>query len=153
MLTGHVGWVTTLAILPNGNLVINNNHDISVLKFPLKKMNVQAIQDLPPKLKEVSPQYQNLINQLDNYISRINGYGKKDKEKFQHGFWVMKKSRAGNRQANYKLAEYLRDQLQKGASMSEIFSQNNLFTLRQQYGATRNIHSSELKGIIRKAAK
>jgi hypothetical protein len=72
----------------------------------------QTIQIFPPsaqnpaspeiKSPPLSADKQAIDNKLNAYIARIDSY-----QDFSHGFWFFKKSRAINREANYKLAKRL----------------------------------------------
>lgn len=100
-----------------------------------------------------------LVRDLNKYIMRIES--QKDSlnnTNFYYGFWVWKKSRAINREANYHLAKKLLEMLHdSNESITSIFAkteelrakiiiEHNLF-LRHDY-KNRGIHSTELNKII-----
>lgn len=104
----------------------------------------------------LSKEAQELVNDLQKYITTIEGY----KENYAYGFWFAPSSRAINRQANYELAKWLRNQLQGGATIDDTFSdvESQRTTLLQTKGldklpdyVARGINSKELNNVIEKA--
>ena len=98
---------------------------------------------------------------LLKYIARIERYRLKnggEKIDFSHGFWVCKKSRAINREANYLLAKKLLEDITVNVDKKlnningqrdEIIQQQAFFN-RPGY-VKRKINSSELNGVIKEA--
>lgn len=110
--------------------------------------------ELAPML---SPEVKELVGDLEKYISRIEEY----KGNYAHGFWFFAAptSRAINRQANYELAKWLRDELRGGAVIAQAFSdvEKQRTALIKAKGldklpgyVERGIHSRQLNDVIDK---
>lgn len=105
---------------------------------------------------------QSIINALDKYIKKIESHSKENQPDFSHGFLFFKQSRAINREANYLLAKKLHSDLSNGQSMTETFSEitkqrDTVIADKRLFNKSnyvhRDIHSSELNNIIKKAEK
>jgi GTPase SAR1 family protein len=106
-----------------------------------------------------------LIQKLTSYISKISEYKNTD-QKYAFGFTFFKTSRAANRRANYKLAKYLKEQLERStpAHITSLFEKNTLLNSRHKQ-ANKNgnqflkancdhgINSTDLNNIIKFARR
>lgn len=109
-----------------------------------------------------------LIAKLTAYLNRIKKYssssGSQNQINFSYGFYHHARSRGLNRQANYYLAEFLKDKLlnEPETAIGEIFKNVNATRLtiikeknidRQKDYVNRGINSDELNDIIKLAEK
>ena len=113
------------------------------------------------KLIQTEPARNQLIYQLDQYITRIKTAVAQSEDKYAHGFMFFKCSRAINREANYRLAVALKTCLQDPTqTIQSIFTKveekrsaiikTHKLNERTNYFAS-GINSCELNAIINNA--
>lgn len=107
---------------------------------------------------------QKLIDQLKNYINRIEEHKSGGAINFSYGFRFYADSRACNREANYHLAKKLQiELLDEKKSLQDIFNNGHIAQLRLDgilannisekiYYKDRGINSKELNNILKEAA-
>lgn len=85
-----------------------------------------------------------ILAALNKYISRIKGY-KNSPDGYQSGFNFFKESQALNREANYRLAKYLRDRINDRQDITSILY--NLNKTRKQLMMDEHGKEMDLRGI------
>jgi len=155
----------------------NNLQDISTAKptqFILEKLEqIKPTQSISEKLEQIKPNpYKNIIQYLDAYIRRVENRKNKGGEiDYSAGFWffICPESRGRSREANYRLAVFLKEKLNKynaDLNMDELFSEKFLIDTRADLYNEKNplkplpknpvqrgINSHELINIIKEARK
>ena len=130
------------------------------------KKTPQVIDENNYHLQDNSQRKQ-IITALKSYTTRVESYTQKKSSEinFSYGFWAAKKSRALNRELNYRLALQLIEKLENdNQSLVEMFKSKNIKSLRDslikqkgmldnKHYRKRNINSSTLNDIIDKARK
>lgn len=95
----------------------------------------------------VEEMVERLTERLTAYIERV------EKNSFQHEFIFFPKTQGANRKANYNLAIKLRQQLQEGGKLADVFSDENILSYRIVDVLNKpywnlGVQSRELKDII-----